>query len=216
MKKISISLTTIFIWTLASALPSAAAPVATAPSFNCAKVDSAAEKLVCNDAQLAALDRETARLFALARDGKYMDAKQRRELVTTQRGWIKGRNDCWKAENLRRCVLDEYAIRIHQLRQGYAGARTQDKKGISMGPKVADCKDFDALIGLTFINSEPPLAVLEWRYTKQVFTQGRSGSGARYLNAAPDGESVFWIKGDNATFDRPGGKSYQCRIEIPG
>lgn len=58
--------------------------------------------------------------------------------------------------------------------------------------------------------------MLEWRSTKQVFTQGRSGSGARYISKNADGESVFWIKGDNATFEQPGGKSYQCRIEIPG
>ncbi len=214
MRRIFISLTTIFIWAIASALPSAAA--SDAPSFDCAKANGAAEKLVCSDAQLAALDRETARLFNLALHGKHMNETRRRELVTYQRGWIKGRNDCWKAGDLRRCVLDEYAIRIHQLRQGYADARTQDKNGISSGPKVAACKDFGALIGLIFINSEPPLAVLEWRTNKQVFTQGRSGSGARYVSSNADGKSVFWIKGDNATFEQPGGKNYECKIELPG
>jgi len=39
---------------------------------------------------------------------------------------------------------------------------------------------------------------------------------ARYISNNADGESVFWIKGDNATFEQPGGKSYQCRFEIPG
>ncbi|MGB6188236.1 MAG: hypothetical protein WBF70_06640, partial [Aeromonas molluscorum] len=32
-----------------------------------------------------------------------------------QRGWIKGRNECWKADDLRQCVLTNYQQRITEL-----------------------------------------------------------------------------------------------------
>lgn len=38
--------------------------------------------------------------------------------------------------------------------------------------------------------------------------QGRSGSGARYT----DGKRVFWIKGNEATFDNGDGVLKPCRI----
>ena len=42
----------------ASPRPVANAPAMAPPSFDCAKAESAAEKLVCGDAELAALDRQ--------------------------------------------------------------------------------------------------------------------------------------------------------------
>lgn len=203
-------------WHLAEDTAPAEAQVDDGPSFDCARAESSADKLVCQDDQLAALDRETARLFRLARGGPHMTPERRPELVAYQRGWIKGRDDCWKAEDLRACVLDAYVIRIHELRQGYADARKQDDAGISKGPLVADCDDFGALIGITFVEGDPPLAALEWQDRLLVLNLGPTGSGARYTAQAFDGDYVFWVKGNQASFEVPERRTFGCRIEEPG
>jgi uncharacterized protein len=107
---------------------------AASPSFDCVKAESRAEKLVCEDEQLAQLDLETARLFKLARYGKHMSPDRLKELKAYERGWIKGRDECWKAEDLRTCVRDSDAIRIFELRQGYARRAHCRRHGHQRGP----------------------------------------------------------------------------------
>lgn len=201
--------------TTGSATPSAT--VDAKPSFDCARADNDATKLVCRDAQLAALDRETTRLFKLALAGPNMSKQRRDELVAMERGWIKGRDECWKAKDLRQCVAFSYATRIHELRQGYANARTQDDRGVSKGPFALACRGFDSGIGVTFINTDPAMAVLEWRSEKHALTLVRSGSGARYKVSYEDGRSLdLWTKGKDARLTIPGRKEMSCKIEEIG
>ena len=79
------------------------------PSFDCAKAQSAAEKLVCGDAELAALDRLLAdRVAAALAAVRTLDAgaaEAEDELHAYQRGWVKGRDECWKVEDRRACGL---------------------------------------------------------------------------------------------------------------
>jgi len=76
-------------------LGTAAQAQAEGRSLNCSQVQAEAERLVCSDAALAALDRELDAVYRAAL------AKARgplvRQLRQEQRGWIKGRNECWKA-----------------------------------------------------------------------------------------------------------------------
>jgi hypothetical protein len=66
------------------------------PTFNCAKAQGEVEKLICSDASLAALDRKLDEAY------RAVSAKAKGKLATQlcdeQRGWVKGRNDCWKAK----------------------------------------------------------------------------------------------------------------------
>ena len=41
--------------------------------------------------------------------------EQQKSERAIQRGWIKGRNDCWKAGDLRQCVEESYQLRITEL-----------------------------------------------------------------------------------------------------
>ena len=128
--------------TLFAALPAAlvlaspvhAAQAAATPSFDCKKADGQVEQMVCKDATLARLDRETTRLYGLALDARSLPTAQKKSLIAEQRGWIKGRNDCSKADDAHACTATAYLQRIYDLRHGYAGARTQDDRGISRGP----------------------------------------------------------------------------------
>ena len=191
------------------AVEAAAAPPA-GPSFDCDKAESSAEKLVCSDAQLTGLDRETARLYALAR--ARVEPVRVNELEAYQRGWIKGRDDCWKAADERACIIDSYASRIHELRRGYANTRSADGRGVSSGPMVVECEGFDASISAIFVKSDPEVANLMWLDRMVTLVQQESASGTRYVGTSFDGQYVFWSKGDEATFERPRGRTLNCKV----
>jgi uncharacterized protein len=93
-----------------------AAPLAQAaqPSFDCGKATHEAELLICKDADLAALDRSLAELYATVL--KNTPASKKGALKTEQRGWVKGRDDCWKSADQHGCIKAEYQARINELK----------------------------------------------------------------------------------------------------
>jgi len=89
------------------------------PSFDCAAVEPGSiAALVCADAGLAALDRKLAGVYAASL------AKATNEhppvLQAEQRGWIKGRDECWKSDDERECVRTEYRRRTAELNRDRA------------------------------------------------------------------------------------------------
>lgn len=88
------------------------------PSFDCAKAESEAETMVCADYGLAALDNRLAEVYAaeLAKPDAVKD------LAARQRGWVKGRDECWKADDKKLCVEEEYRTRIAELQINSPGA----------------------------------------------------------------------------------------------
>ena len=92
-----------------------------APTFDCTKTDSSIETLICQDSELAALDIKLAAVYAAASQ-KVQEQEQQSPLLTTgQRGWIKGRNDCWKADDKKGCAKTEYQRRIAELQAHVKG-----------------------------------------------------------------------------------------------
>jgi uncharacterized protein len=91
-----------------------AGALAANPSFDCAKASSDVEKLICSDAELAGLDRSLAGLYGTLL--KHTPASEQKMLKAEQRGWVKGRDECWKSDDLRGCVASEYRTRINELK----------------------------------------------------------------------------------------------------
>jgi uncharacterized protein len=93
-----------------------AVPVAQAaqPSFDCSKATHEAEQLICKDSELASLDRSLAELYASVL--KNTPASKQGALKTEQRGWVKGRDECWKSADQRGCIKSEYEMRIKELK----------------------------------------------------------------------------------------------------
>lgn len=96
------------------------------PSFNCAKAQGEVETLICSDASLAARDRSLDQVYKAA-SAKATGALATR-LREEQRGWVKGRNDCWKASGqetwitatwtvntVKACVEAQYRVRTSEL-----------------------------------------------------------------------------------------------------
>ena len=113
---------------LLAAPPGRAADQAKGPTFDCAKATGAVENLICDDEGLAALDRKLDDVYKAA------VAKAKNGLPQTlraeQRGWVKGRDECWKAKgkenpvflteswkatSVSECVQGEYRLRISEL-----------------------------------------------------------------------------------------------------
>ncbi len=184
------------------------------PSFDCGKTDSKAQKYVCNDTNLATLDREVDRLFQLAKNGKSLADERRKELLAIQRGWIKGRDDCWKSDDLRYCIVDSYVSRIHELRQGYAEARSEDAKGISEGPTALKCEGLDALVSVTRVKSSPQSVFLGWLDRWVVLEADTGGSG--YVGKAFDGTFRLSVQDAELLFEQPDKSVLKCVDEPTG
>ena len=84
---------------VASALLAAGGPaLAQGPAFSCDKVAAGSiEALICQDASLSALDRQLAALYAEASKKAASDPYSL--LKAEQRGWLNGRDECWKSED---------------------------------------------------------------------------------------------------------------------
>lgn len=80
----------------ATLLHTAEATEAAGPAFDCAQAQGRVEQLICADAGLAALDRQLERVYQAAT--AKAQGSLRAALRAAQRGWVKGRNDCWKAD----------------------------------------------------------------------------------------------------------------------
>lgn len=182
--------------------PATAEPGTTArgPSFDCARASGQAQQLICSDAELAVIDREADRLARLVESDP--------AAAQSQAEWAKARDDCWKSDELRQCVVDSYAARIHALRR--AGATTGGA-GVSAGPAVFDCGRLAAAVEATFVNTDPGLVHLVWPGTALTLHGAPAASGTRYAGRVDGKAWEFWTKGDEATLVRPGGETISCR-----
>ncbi|PKQ75263.1 hypothetical protein AOX56_20035 [Aeromonas sobria] len=174
---------------------------AATPSFDCGKAAGAVETLICKDAGLAALDNELAALYpkAIAQ----LSPEQLKTERAMQRGWIKGRNDCWKGQDLRQCVEDNYQLRITEL---------QISGGQLMVPAPVDYQCGKAVTLSTYFYNDAklPAAVInlsEGDKQQQVLAyEAPSASGARY----EEQNLTFFTKGDEATLERYGQPTLTC------
>lgn len=86
------------------------------PSFDCTKVEKqSCEAIICGSNILMDLDRELSSVYRQA----LTKASKEDMLKAYQRGWIKSRNECWKADNARTYMAELYRQRIQELKEKY-------------------------------------------------------------------------------------------------
>lgn len=146
-------------------------PLVAQPSFDCSNADGTVEELICQDDSLASLDRELAEVYSKAVANLPEDERSTERV--RQRGWISGRNDCWKADVVAQCVRDEYEIRTTEL---------QIKGGLVEVPDYTafECEDGKALTATFYSNTRRPVAVLTRGDGQILAYPSATGSGARY------------------------------------
>lgn len=120
-----------------------AALYANQPAFDCSKIEQqSCEAIICSSDTLMDLDRELSNVYkqALAK------ASKEDMLKAHQRGWIKGRNECWKVEDAKVYMTDLYHLRIKELKEQYHLTDRKKQSG-------KNAKKFDKVLtlqGITF------------------------------------------------------------------
>jgi len=160
---------------LAFSTHGAAAGVALAagPSFDCKKVQKGSiEELICKDEGLSELDRKMTTVYAEAT--KIAKNEHPPVLKAEQRGWIKGRNDCWKSADKRECLEQSYRRRIAELQARY-------RLVSASGPFWYLCDgDPRNEVVVTFFKTDPPTLEAERGDQVSLMYLEPSGSGSKY------------------------------------
>nr|WP_088212704.1 MliC family protein [Shewanella sp. Shew256] len=168
-----INMQTVGVAGLLAVALSVPAMAAEKPSFDCGKVQAGSiEELVCQDAGLTKLDLQLAEVYAQAADKAKNE--QPPMLKAMQRGWVKGRNECWKSEDKRACVESSYQTRIAELQAQYRLVEMT-------GPIFYACDGNPANeVVVSYFKTEPATLIAErGDQTSLMFVQP-SGSGAKY------------------------------------
>jgi uncharacterized protein len=167
------------------ALSVSAEPVP-APAFDCKKVGAQGiPRLICGDASLARLDKQLAAVYAQA---SKKAATQRPNLLKAgQRGWVKGRDDCWKSDDKPACVRQAYVQRIVELQARYRLVEAS-------APARYAC-DGDARNELvaTFFKTEPASLIAE------------RGDSSSLMVAEPDADGAARFVGRNESLSEQQG-----------
>ncbi|MFT3806322.1 MliC family protein [Arenimonas sp.] len=164
-----------------------------AASFDCAKATSEIEKLVCADPELAALDKRLADVYQ-----KELDRPDtvKPAMAASQRGWSKGRDDCWKAGDTRRCTLESYWTRLAEL-------QVNSPDTAAPTPVNFDCdNDGQAVSAMFYAQFEPLTMQLQVGKDRAFLFAEPSGSGSKY---GRDG-AEFWEHQGEASIDFYGNK----------
>lgn len=165
--------------------------LAAQPAFDCQKSAHEIEELICQNDKLAELDRIMNKVYRKAMQELPDEEKKLQRSI--QRGWIKGRNDCWKEDDREACTAQSYKRRITEL-QIISGQQVVPE------PVEYQCDGgkHDYLTAIFYTKTQMPAVVLT-RVSASIDDQDiayivRSGSGAKYIG----NKTVFWTKGKEA------------------
>ena len=170
------------------------------PSFSCRRAANTAERLICNDAALAALDRKLADVFGAA--GKTPSPYT--DLGSSQREFTRARNDCWQSPDFRGCLEETYVRRIAQLQVQY-------RLVASKGPFRYLCDaEPPGELKATFFATDPPSAALEYDGESLIAALKQAKGVARY----EAGNVSFRERNGEATVTwGKGGTEMRCTVQ---
>lgn len=192
---------------IAGTAPAAAPQGGGKPSFVCVEAAPEAERIVCGDPALAALDRRVAARAAAALAAvKGLGAGAPEALAVlraTERGWIAGRDACAQDADKVACVKQEYLRR-----EGALVARYMLEKPASAATFACDGDPANAVKVYVF-KTELPSVRLEYGDKVDTGAEVPAASGTRY--EASLGRSI-WIRDEAATFVWPEGREMTCRV----
>lgn len=145
--------------------------------FDCAKASSQTEEIICAAPALSELDGEMTRLYQLVFQELGGEPRKRNQLKATQRGFLKERDDCWKAEDRNQCVRDVTAYQIAELRALSSEAQKGGMADPSAGPFSFQCPGVNYKLKVTFAGQIQKLAIVAWHENKLVLWQAPSSDG---------------------------------------
>lgn len=158
------------------------------PSFDCKAVRTGSmESLICANNSLAKLDNQLTDTYQQALIKT--DQQGNKRLKTEQRGWIKGRNECWKAVNKEQCIENAYITRAAQLQAQYRLVSQQ-------GPFHYNCNnDPTNEVVITYFNTQPKTLIAERGDSSSLMFVIESATGTKYKGR----NESFWLQSQQAT-----------------
>ncbi len=145
----------------------------TGPSFSCDKAAAGSiEEMICKDAELSALDRKLSDVYAAAT--KLAVNMHPPVLKSEQRGWIKGRDACWKSDTRRECVRQEYVRRITELQAWYRLVPHSETVFF-----ICDGNPSNE-VAATFFETDPATLIAERGDSTSLMYRQPSASGSKY------------------------------------
>ena len=121
-------------------------------------------------------------------------------LKPEQRGWVKGRNDCWMNEQRRECVSEAYRLRIAELQARY--------RLIEPTATVTwRCPDKSEVVAVYF-RTEPATLIAERGDSVSLMFQQPAASGSRYVGR---NESLWEHQGEATVQWGYGATEMVCR-----
>lgn len=164
------------------------------PSFDCRRATRPAERLVCQDPSLAALDRELAALYATAQSpSRDVGSADREAERSSQRRWLAERDDCAGQPAPAACLADRYRRRIVTFRI-WLGALGPVPPAV--GLRCAGAEHLPAT-AVFYAAADPKAVVLTLRDRQAIAFAAPSGSGTRYTAPQVD----YWEHQGEATIE---------------
>ncbi|TYK67059.1 MliC family protein [Colwellia echini] len=156
------------------------------PSFICDKANNnSVENTICQNDELSALDNELAITYKKAyKKSANQTAKQSPAnlLQAEQRGWIKGRDECWKNDDQASCIKNEYIRRTAELQAQYRlVAHTQPARFICDNDPTNEFM-------VVFFETTPSTLIAERGDSVSLMYIQPSASGSKYQGA----NESFW------------------------
>ena len=172
------------------------------PSYDCENGEAGSiEEMICMDMGLSALDHRLAEVYAMATEKAVNEHPP--ILKAEQRGWIKGRNDCWKSDDVRGCVQNTYRRRIAELQAEY-------RLVPGNGPVTFICDgDPTNEVIATFFRTDPPTLIAERGDQVSLMYLQPSASGSKYQGR---NESLWEHGGEAVVTWGYGSKKMRCMV----
>lgn len=169
-----------------------------APTFSCDQEHPhEIEALICKNAELILLDHQMDEIYKQALDSaKNLDAGSQEAvdlLKAMQRGWYKGRNECWKdLEDKTACTRKSIHDRMMILQAQWSLVPPAKTVRYICGD------DGKEEFYVSFYKTAPASSVaIEYGDQREAFWPVPTASGTKYAGAFG---KVFWAKGDEASF----------------
>lgn len=178
------------------------------PSFDCAKAEGEIEQLICQSDPLSQLDRQLQALYRQTLS--QIDSQEVKIFRAEQRGWIKGRNECWKAEDKTQCTQTEYLMRITQLQIASASVEVPSKTLYQCAKQLIITAYFynnTAISAAVFSISGPKLAPSGPHLG--LITPTASGTKYQAQNIS------LWTHQQHATVEEFGQPTIECELITP-